>query len=196
MAPGAVGGAESGAGTGVNRVVGLLPGGEVAISIATIGGRDLQIVIVVDVAGRAGNVRVTLGELEAGGAVVESRGIPAHGVVAVRAIGDGERGACGGMRGIVGLLPGGEVAASVAAIRGGDLQVVVIVDVARGAGEVGVAVGQRKAGGAMVKLCAEPGIERMATLAIAGSERGSSTGVIRIGGGLPIFQVARIAVGG
>ena len=97
---------------------------------------------------------------------------------------------------IVGLLPGGKVAAGVAAIRGRDGQIVVVVDVAGSAGNVGVAIGQREARGAVVKFCAQPGVEQMATLAIAGGERWAGAEVIWIGGVLPIFQVARIALRG
>lgn len=45
------------------------------------------------------------------------------------------------MRRIVGLLPGGEMAAGVAAIRGSNFQIVVVVDVASDASHVGVAIG-------------------------------------------------------
>ena len=56
-----------------------------------------------------------------------------------------------------------------------------------------MAVGEQKAGGAVVKFCAQPAIEKMALLAIAGGERRAGTWVIRIAGALPIFQMARIA---
>ena len=44
------------------RSGGLLPLGEMAAGVSAIGGSDLKIVIVVDVAGCAGDVRVTIGE--------------------------------------------------------------------------------------------------------------------------------------
>jgi len=97
---------------------------------------------------------------------------------------------------IVGLLPGGEVAAGITAVRGRDGEVVIVVDVAGSARHVGMAVGQREAGAAVIKLCAQPGVEEMALLAIGGGECRARTGVIRIGGVLPIFQVARIALRG
>jgi hypothetical protein len=56
-----------------------------------------------------------------------------------------------------------------------------------------VAIGEKKTGGTVVKFCAQPAIEKMTLLAIAGSERRAGTWVIRIGGALPIFQMARIA---
>lgn len=92
---------------GVNRVGGLLPLGEVATGIAAVGWGDLQIVIVVDVAGSAGNVGMSVGEQEAGGAVIKDRGIPTDGVVTSGAIGRGEGGTSGCVRRIAGLLPVG-----------------------------------------------------------------------------------------
>ena len=86
-------------------VVGLLPGGEMAPGIAAVCGRDLQVVIVVDVARRARNVGVAVGEQETGGAVIERGGRPSDGVVAGRTICSGKCGASGNVRRIVGLLP-------------------------------------------------------------------------------------------
>ena len=50
---------------------GLLPGSQVATGVATIGGSDLEGVIIVDVAGSAKHVGVAVGEREANGSVVE-----------------------------------------------------------------------------------------------------------------------------
>lgn len=61
--------------------------------------------------------------------------------MALRAIGYGEGGASLRMRRGVGPLPCGEVAAGVAAIGGGDLKIVIVVDVATGAGNIRVARG-------------------------------------------------------
>ena len=100
----------------MNRGGGLLPSCEVAAGIAAVPGRDRQSVVVVDVAGGAGKIRVALGQQEASGAVVEGRGIPAHGGVAVRAIAGGKGGTCLWVGRIVGLIPGCKVAARIAAI--------------------------------------------------------------------------------
>jgi len=46
----------------------------------------------------------------------------------------------------------------------------------------------------VIKLCAQPGVEKMALLAIAGSKSRTRTWVIWIGGVLPIFEMAGIAL--
>lgn len=55
---------------------------------------------------------------------------------------------------IRGVLPSRQMALGVPAIGGRDLQIIVVVDVARGTGHVGVPVGEQKACGAVVKFCA------------------------------------------
>jgi hypothetical protein len=130
-----------GARSRVDGIIGLLPGGEMAARCAASRGRNLQVVVVVDMAGSAGHVGVAVGQKEPGGAVVKDRVVPTGGVVALRAVCGGKGGAGLRMHWIVGALPGAQVAAGVAAIGGSNLQVVVIVDVARGAGYVSVAVG-------------------------------------------------------
>jgi len=73
----------------VSRIVGLLPRRKMAAGIGTIGGRDIQRVVVVDVALRAvGNFAgrsklVRVGEGESGGGVVEGGIGPRRGVVAL-----------------------------------------------------------------------------------------------------------------
>jgi len=141
MASGTVGCSEGSTGGGMDRIVGLLPSSEMAARVAAIRGSDGEVVIVVDVAGGARNVCVTLRQEETGSAVVEGRGGPTYRVVAIGAVGGGECGAGSGMRGIVGLLPGGQVAAGIAAVGWGDGEVVIVVDVAGRAGNVGVAIG-------------------------------------------------------
>jgi len=82
----------------VHRVIGGLPGIEVATGVAAVGGLNLQIVIVVDVALRAGGDfaggchLVRISERETGGAVIESGAPPTCGVVAGRALRNGEAG--------------------------------------------------------------------------------------------------------
>ena len=56
---------------GVHRIVGLLPGCQVALRIAAIGRSDRQIVVAVDMAESASYIRVPIGEQEASGAMVE-----------------------------------------------------------------------------------------------------------------------------
>ena len=119
----------------------MLPGSEMASGVAAVRGRDGEAVIIVDVAGRAGHVGVALGQQKAGHTVIKSGSGPTYGVVAIGAISGGERGPGRRVNGIVGLLPGGEVATGIAAIRWGDVEVVIVVDVTRSARNIGVAVG-------------------------------------------------------
>ena len=107
VAVGTIGRSETGAGSGVNGIGGLLPSGEMATGVAAIGGSNLQIVIVVEMAGSAGHVGVTIGEEETRAAVVKSRGVPADRVVTVGAIGGGEGGTSRRMWRVGGLLPVG-----------------------------------------------------------------------------------------
>jgi hypothetical protein len=150
---------------GVHRIIGLLPGCKVASRISAGCRGNLQIVIIVDVAGGTGKIRVTVGQKKAGKRVVKTGGVPANCCVAIRAVCHREHGSRTGMNRVVRLLPGGEVASGVAAIGGRNLQVVVVVDVARLAWHVGMAVRQREARGAVIKLGAQPGVKRMTSLA-------------------------------
>ena len=171
----------------MDRIVGLLPRGEMASGVAAIGGRNLQIVIVVDVALRASHIGVAIGQQESCGAVVESGSRPANGIVTIGTIGRGEGRASLRVRRIVGLLPGGQVAARVAAVGRRDLQIIVIVDVARRAGQVRVAVGQQETSGTVIELGAQPAIKRVAPLTISRSEGRTRRRMWRIGGLLPIL---------
>ena len=58
---------------GVGRVIGLLPGRQVALRVPAIRGLDGQVVIVVDVAGSAGHIGVAVGQQETRRAVIELR---------------------------------------------------------------------------------------------------------------------------
>ena len=103
--------------------------------------RGTQGVVIVDVALGAGSSRVRSGQGKAGGGVVEGSHIgPGNRIVALRAVCDGERRSRSGMHWIVCLLPRREVATGVAAIRGRDLEIVIVIDVAARAGDVGMAV--------------------------------------------------------
>jgi len=97
-------------GRGVHRIVGGLPRGQMALRVSAIGRRDRQSVIVVDVAGSAGHVGMAIGQQESGGAVIEDRRCPAHGVVARRALRHGKCRSSGRMHGIIRGLPGGQMA--------------------------------------------------------------------------------------
>ena len=64
-----------------------------AAGVSAIGRRDLQSVIVVDVAGAARNANMLILQRETGGAVIEGGSVPAGWSVAIGAICRGKRGA-------------------------------------------------------------------------------------------------------
>ena len=115
----------------------------------------IQGVVVADVASGARRGRrrhVCAGKRETSEAVIKRRSVPTLGGVAVGTICGREGGPSRGVHGIIRLLPGGQVAAGVAAIRGRNLQVVVVVDMAGGTGNIGVAEGQRESGSIVIKI--------------------------------------------
>lgn len=124
--------------------------------------RGCQIEVVVDVALSTGCGRVRTDEGEPRGAVIEGSGCPSDCIVAVGAVRGRVGWARSGVRRIIGLLPSREVAARIAAIRGCDLQIVIVVDVAlrasghftRGRHLVGVC--EREAGGAVIESRVRP----------------------------------------
>jgi len=105
----------------VHRIVGLLPGWQVATRIATIGRSNLQVVVVIDVALGTGDGGVRVRERKTGHAVVEGDIGPGSRVVTGGAIRRRERWACSGVGWVICLLPSCQVAASVSAIGRGDL---------------------------------------------------------------------------
>lgn len=126
---------------------------QMAGGISAVGGLNREVVIVVDVAFRAGGCSVSAGQRKSRDGMIKRTDVcPGNCVVAGRAVTHGKRGTRLGVRRIVGLLPGGEVAASVAAIRGSNLQIVVVIDMATGARNVGVASRQGKTSAAVIEL--------------------------------------------
>jgi len=121
---------------------------------------------------------------------------PRNRVVTCRAVADGERWTSAWVGRVVRLLPSRQVASGVSAIGRGNLQVVVIVDVALRAGNVRVPSRQRKSGRAVVELGVRPTIKVVAALAIRSGKCWSSAGVRWVCGILPILQMARLAVCG
>ena len=152
MALRAIGGGKGAARGLVRGIVGLLPGGQVATSIAAIRWGNLQSVIVVDVALRTSHGRVSVGERESGGAVVEGAGGPAHVVVATTALCNGEALRRTGVRRIIGLLPGSQVAAGIAAVTVANAgEIVVVIDVTLRAWGGGMCPVENKTGGAVIE---------------------------------------------
>ena len=99
---------------------------------------------------------------------------------------------------IVRLLPGSQVASGIAAIGGSNRQVVIIVDVAGDARNVGVAIGQQKARDAVIEGDIGPrrGVVTIGTVGSGKTRAGF--GVRRIVGLLPSGEVAAgiAAIGG
>ena len=83
------------------------------------------------------------------------------------------------MHRVVGLLPGGQVAARVPAIGRLNRQIVIPVDVTQASLHVGVSLCQQKARGAMVELPRRPRGDRMATRASRGRRREARRDVVR-----------------
>lgn len=67
-------------------IVGLLPPRQVALRISAICRRNLQVVIIVDMASRARSCRVAERQWESRRIVIKIRGVPALGGMAIRAI--------------------------------------------------------------------------------------------------------------
>ena len=119
-------------------------GAEKSRLMASIAICRIEGVVVVDMAGSAGRGRrrhMRAGQGKPSRAMVEGRCIPTHRRVTHRAIRCRESRPGGGMHRIVRLLPGGQMALGIPAIGGSNRQSVVVVDVAGGAGHVGMAVG-------------------------------------------------------
>ena len=120
--------------------------------------------------------------------MIEVRGTPPFGRVAIRTICQGKSGTGTRVHGIVRLLPRCQVAAGRAAGSRRDLQIVIVVDVARGARHVGVPVGQQETCGAVIELGVQPGVKGVASFA---ARREIGAGVVGIRRFLKIFQMAR-----
>ena len=91
--------------------------------------------------------------------------------MAVGAIPDRKGWSRRGVHGLRGLLPGRKVAARSTASRGRDLQIVIVIDVARAAGNVGMAIGQQKTGRAVVEVDVGPRGGVVAVSAVCCGER-------------------------
>lgn len=147
--------------------------------------------------GRRRHVRSYQGK--SGHAVIEGSGVPARGGMTSGAIGCGESRSGGGVHGIVGPLPGAQMALRIAAIRRRDRQRIIIVNMAESAGHSRVPICQREAGGIVIEDSCGPGGDRVASCA-RGSCRGeSSRDVIRNipsnrGGALECGRVTSVAI--
>ena len=155
-----------------------------------------QRVVVADVAGcarRGGRRHVRSNQRESCGAVIERRRVPARRGVAGGAIrGRKCRPGCG-VHGIVGGLPGGQVALRIAAIGWSDRQRVIIVDVTLRALQIRVTLRQIESCSAVVgEGTSGPSDRRciVACGAILHREEGRVSRVRWVGGLLPRGQMA------
>ena len=133
---------------------------------------------------------MSIRQREPGRAVIKIGRLPGNCGVATGARRNREQRWRRGVLGVGGLLPGRQMALRIAAIGRLDGQVVIIVDMAGSARNVGVSVGQGKSGRAVVEFCSQPAIKGVAGVA---GLRKLRRNVIRVGGFLKIRQVTRIA---
>lgn len=172
----------------MHRIVRLLPSRQVAAGVAAIGRRSRQCVVVVDVAGSASHIGVSIGERKTRRVVIERGRSPAHRCVTCGAVRKRKRWSGRRMDRIVRLLPGAQVAPRISAIGRRNRQIVVVVQMAGSAWHVGMAVGQQKTRRAVVEIRVQPCVKRgVAGLA---SGREFCRHVIGIDGLLIIRQVA------
>lgn len=177
--------------------------GVAAVAIRVRGGER---VVIVGMAACARCRGMHTSEGPAGRCVIEGSHVgPGNGVVACGTLAHGECRTGRGMRGIIRLLPGSEVATGIAAIRGRDIQRVVVVDVALRAiryfagGRELVRVGEREAGGGVIERGVRPG---RCVVALRTLRSGKSGGhMVRYVAAqrlrlVPIRSVAAVAIGG
>jgi len=128
--------------------------------------------------------------------VVEDDIRPKRRVMAGRTIGGGKGRARCGVRGIVRLLPGRQMTLRIPAVRGADLQIIVIVDVAVGAsrdlarGGQLVGICEREAGGRVIKIGGVPRNGCVASGACGNRKYRGRRGMLRIGRLLPGREMA------
>jgi len=140
---------------------------------------------------------VPVRQRKAGGRMVERRRVPTDVVVAGAALCDRKALRGARVRRVVGLLPGGEVAAGVSAVViGNSGEVVVVVDMACRTRDGGVRAIEEESSYGVVESSTQPAVEALvAVLTIIGGKGRTGARVRRIRGLLPVLQVAALAVG-
>ena len=111
--------------------------------------------------------------------MVERCGIPSDRGVARGTVCCSKGGAGCRVHWIVRALPSGQMAAGISAVRRGNGQRIVVVDVAQRACHAGVSVGQRESGRIVIKNSSRPRSNRVAGRAGRGSRRETSRDVVR-----------------
>lgn len=120
--------------------------------------------------------------------MIERRAIPTLSRMTIRAVCHCECSSGRRVHGRCSLLPRSQVAARVAAVRGRNLQAVVVIDVALRAGNICVPVRQRKSCGVVIKLHLQPSIRRVAQVTSGGETCGD---VVWVRSFLEVLQVTR-----
>jgi hypothetical protein len=190
VATGAIRRRKSGAGSGVHRSKGLLPGRQMASGVTAIGWLNRQTVVVIDVTQIAGHIGMSARQRESGRAVIERGGRPTDGRMTGRAVRQRKSGAGGGVHRSKGLLPGRQMASGISAFGRCHHQVVIVTDMTKRTSQIRVAIGQQKTGRAVVELGVQPTVKGMARGAIRNRKLRSSRLVHRIRRLLPIRHVA------
>ncbi len=119
----------------MRRIIGLLPGRQMASRVPAVGRGSRQRVVIVHL--------VRIGQRETRRTVIKDCSSPRNGVMAGRAVRDGKRRSRSCVRRVIGLLPGRQMASGIPAVVRHDTQAVVTVDVARFAGRHLAAVGHQ-----------------------------------------------------
>lgn len=184
MAVGAISHRKGRTGCGMHWIIRLLPGRQVTSGVTATGGGNIQAVVVVDVAGRTGHIRVAIGQRKTKCSVIKLSVRPLCDRVALRACRRGVRKARLNVIGHVSaiarrLVPVGDVTAI--AVR--RVQRVVIVDMARSAWRRcgrHVCTDQREAGHAVIERGRVPTLGGVAIRTICGRERRTGRRMHRI----------------
>jgi hypothetical protein len=82
------------------------------------------------------------------------------------------------VHGIIGSLPGGQVAAGISAIGRRNRQSIIVVDMAQGARYAGVSVGQRESSGVVIEYSGGPCRNRVASGAGRSGRREAGSDVV------------------
>ena len=129
-------------------------------------------------AGRRSRRHVRARQSEAGNAMIEGGGVPTFRRMAIRTICQPKRRTRCRVNGIVGLLPGVQVAARSSTSCRRNLQTVIVVNVARSARHVCVSERQRKSKRCVIELAVRPLRDRVAGRAGCGIVRESGLDVV------------------
>jgi hypothetical protein len=124
--------------------------------------RGRQRIVVVDVTGSAGHIGMAIGEREPCCAVIKCRRRPTYRRMAYRTVPYRELRARRRVYRIIRLLPGSQMTArGTAAVQSGR-QVIIVIDVARSAGHVGMTIGEWEPCYAVIEWRPCPTCRRMA----------------------------------